>query len=95
MKTTLVLATTKTDLLDSQPDFGFYRFGVSDQPPVDTALPTAIYDLTPGATYSASAQAFAADGTPLDASVLTSFTVPAAPPPRTFEAPSGLSVTFG
>lgn len=101
MKVTLVLATTTTALLDTQGDFGFYRFKVPGQDDVDTQQPTAEYDLPGGTSYDVVCQAYDASGAPL-ASTSLSFTVPTdttppAPPPapRTYEAPSGLTANFG
>ncbi len=103
MKTTLVLATTTTALAAGVA-FGFYRFSTTGQPDVDTALPTVEYDL-PAGPCATNCQAFAADGSPL-AFTSVSYTVPAdatppappapAPSPEaTYEAPTGLTVTFG
>jgi hypothetical protein len=96
MKTTLVLATTTTPLAPGV-DFGFYRFKVPGQDDVDTKQTTVEYDL-PAGSYSASCQAYAADGSPLGF-VSVGFDVPAdappPPPPATYEAPAGLTVTLG
>ena len=103
MKTTLVLATTTTALAAGV-SFGFYRFKTPGQDDVDTAQPTVEYDLPAGPT-SCTCQAYAADGSPLAFTALD-FTVPAADatppapapapaPEATYEAPSGLTVTFG
>lgn len=98
MKVTLVLATTTTPLPDGV-NFGFYRFKVSGQDDVDTQQTTVEYDIAAGTACDASVQAYAADGAPLGF-VSVGFTVPSedvppAPPPRTYEAPSALTVTFG
>jgi hypothetical protein len=98
MKVTLVLATTTTPL-SSGVTFGYYRFKVPGQDDVDTQQTTVEYDLAPG-SYSASCQAYAADGTPLGFASL-GFTVPddsapaPEPAPATYEAPSALTVRFG
>lgn len=94
MKTTLVLATTTTPLPVGV-TFGFYRYSVTGQPDVDTTKPTAEFDLATGA-YTAKCQAYADDGAPLGDAFTTDFSVPTdTTPPATFEAPAGLSVTFG
>lgn len=98
MKTVLVLATVTTPLPDGVAGFGFYRFTVGGQPIVDTAKPTAEFDLAAG-LYTATCQAYADDGAPLGVPSSLELTVPAdAPPPSpaaTYEAPNGLSATYG
>ena len=98
MKVTLTLATTETELVSGS--FGFYRYKTTGQDDVDTAQTTVEYDLAAG-DYSCTAQAFDADGVPLAAARLD-FTVPAdvpvvppPMPPKTYGAPTGLSVAFG
>lgn len=98
MKTTLTLSTTTTDLADGV-SFGFYRFTVGDQTPVDTGAATAEFDLAAG-SYTGNCQAYAADGAPMGSAFSVDFLVPAdspvpPPAPRTWEAPSGLAVAFG
>jgi hypothetical protein len=96
MKVTLTLATTPAPLADNVA-FGFYRFSILGQPDVDTANTVVEYDLPPGGAYHVVAQAYAADGSPLGVA-MADFTVPSdtvSPPPRTYPAPSSISVAFG
>jgi hypothetical protein len=96
MRVNLVLATTTTTLAAGIA-FGFYRFSVAGQPDTDTGSKLVSLDLAAG-DYHASVQAYDGTGAPLGQPSLADFTVPAdAPPPpsATFEAPSGLTVTFG
>jgi hypothetical protein len=99
MRATLTLATV-TSALAAGVAFGFYRFSVAGQPDVDTQATAVSLDL-PAGDYQAVVQAYDSNGNPLAAPALAAFTVPAdvpapAPAPaQTFEAPAGLSVTFG